>query len=745
MSVAVLLVSAAPRAYSQEPVEKPSIEDIRLGLGDTYKLGCWTPIAVELTGGTQSYTGRISVTVPDSDGVPTTVYSPDDRPVGVDPGQATIARLMVRVGQANSTIQIRFIANGEVLAERKFYSGPERSRGVVPGGVSATNRLMLEFGPSLGLGDLLQTLGTQNDLFSTRVVRVEEAAELPLDWVGYEGVDRILLTTSKPELYRPFMQNPGRIKSIRRWIELGGKLVLFCGSEAEELISASGPLAELVPGAFKETVQFREWQSLETFSGAERPKGRDSRLEIRVPQLMDVRGQILAHGGQQDTDLPLVVRTSMGFGEIIYVGMDFDRPPLLNWEGRNSFLRRVLNWNTNEEESNTIDQGLASIGSEDMIGELRNALDNKFEGVEVVPFALVALFVVTYILLIGPGDYFLVRRFLKRPELTWFTFPTIVILVSAAAYWYANWKKGDQLRLNQVEIVDVDLNSGLARGTIWSHFFTPQVDEYDLSVKPRLLGVSDLANTERQVAWLGLPGYSLGGMQASAAQTNVFQSGYSYSPALQSMLDLPVQVWSTKTITARWSATVDTPSAAELRRRDDGLLAGEISNNFGGELEDCLLLYGRWAYHFGRLAEGATIHLDSSQQPRTVKTSLTSATAGDTTITNTVEDGTVPYQHANSDVTRLAKTMMFFDAINGPRYTNKYNRYQSFVDLSHLLQQDNLAVLLARSMQPASQWLNGGEPLRSNDDRHWTYYRFVLPVGALADVSPSDSNPSSLP
>ncbi len=727
----VLLLAATmtlglPLAVSQPPTVGPTICDVRIGFNGVYKLGCWSPLVVELTGGTQSHTGQVSVTVPDTDGVPTTVYS--ERPVSVEPGQTTLVRLLVRVGQANSPLEVQFIADGKVLRERTFYAGLERTSGMIPGGIPATNRLFLELGPTLGLRGLIQAADRENETSATKVVHVEHAKELPINWIGYEGIDTVLLTTSEPARYRPLLQNPERIAALRRWVELGGKLVVFCAAEAEELLAPGGPLEELIPGKFTKTVLLRQWQPLETYSGSERPKTGNSRLGLRVPQLIDVRGSILAHAGRRPTDMPLVVRSYLGLGELVFVGFDFDRPPLYDWKGRASFLRKILQWKSNEEQQQPSDLGLASIDSDDMIGTLRNALDKQFVGVQVVPFALVALLVLVYVFLIGPGDYFFVRRFLKRPELTWLTFPLTVVAVSAAAYGYANWMKGDQLRLNQVEVVDVDMASGLARGTVWSHFFTPQVDQYTLTLQPSFLGKAELKNSSPQVAWLGLPGHALGAMQARASQTAVFQSGFTYGAALKSMQNVPVQVWSTKTITARWSAEVETSITASLQRTRDGLLDGQLSNSTGLELDDCLLLYRRWAYHLGRVANGTTIRLDQANRPRTVKTSLTSATAGDVTVTKTADDGTVPFRQAESDLARLVKAMMFFEAINGPSYTGKLNRYQAFLDMSHLLRQENLAILLVQSTTPGSQWLNGDQPLGSDEDRQWTYYRLVFEV-----------------
>ncbi len=720
--------SRAEEPRAEEPrAEKPRIVEVRLGFDGMYKLGCWTPVEVDLVGGTQPFTGHLVITVPDSDGVPTSVISPAERPVGVQPGKLTTARLFVRVGQSMSSLRVRFVVDGKVQSERKFFAGPERGGGIISGGIPATNRLLLQFGPALGLGDLVRDSQMRNELTMTRVARLEDAAALPTRWFGYEGVDTVLLSTSQVELYRPLLQNPARVEALRQWVRGGGRLVIFCGQEAEELLGAGGVLAELAPGDFETMVPLRQSLPIEAYSGSEEPITPDRRLELQVPKLTNLRGTVLAHDGREETDLPLVVRGRLGFGEVVFLGLDFDRPPLRDWKGRTAFLRRALNWPA-DETAEVSSQASLGVESDDMIGKLRNALDNQFVGVTTVPFALVAMLVVAYILLIGPGDYLFVKKFLRRMELTWVTFPLIVVGVSAGAYWLAHWMKGDQLRVNQVEIVDVDAANHRARGTVWTHFFTPRVAEYDLSIQPRYPGDQPLGESTELVSWLGLPGYAPGGMQASGTRGSLLDSGFSFNDSLSAMNGVPVQLWSTKTITARWEAEVTSPMQSQLRRAGEEMLRGQIVNDTQVPFEDCLLLYGPWAYRLGRVGPAETKLIDDDLQPRTVKTMLTSATAGDTTESRTSEDGTVSFRHAETDVARLVKAMMFFEAINGARYTGVLNRYQASVDLSHLLRQQDQAILLARCSSAGSQWFDDREPLRSDQDKHWTYYRFLLPV-----------------
>ncbi|MFN7135861.1 MAG: hypothetical protein ACK4N5_27600, partial [Myxococcales bacterium] len=72
----------------------------------------------------------------------------------------------------------------------------------------------------------------------------------------------------------------------------------------------------------------------------------------------------------------------------------------------------------------------------DLAGGLRDRLE-EFPGVSNLSFGWVALFILFYILLVGPLDYLFLSKVVKRLEWTWLTFPTLVLLVSLAAYFTA--------------------------------------------------------------------------------------------------------------------------------------------------------------------------------------------------------------------------------------------------------------------------------------------------------------------
>ena len=101
-----------------------------------------------------------------------------------------------------------------------------------------------------------------------------------------------------------------------------------------------------------------------------------------------------------------------------------------------------------------------------------------------VSFGWVALFTLFYILLVGPFDYFVLKKIFKRLELTWVTFPATVLLVSATAYLTAYWLKGDDLHIKKLDLIEIDLHDNTASGTAWFTLFSPSIQNYTVGVEP---------------------------------------------------------------------------------------------------------------------------------------------------------------------------------------------------------------------------------------------------------------------
>ena len=91
-----------------------------------------------------------------------------------------------------------------------------------------------------------------------------------------------------------------------------------------------------------------------------------------------------------------------------------------------------------------------------------------------------------YILCIGPGDYFFLRKFVRRMEWTWLTFPGHRAAVQRRAYVMAHRLKGDQLRVCQVDLVDVDASRERARHELDERLQSAHGDLQPRRCAPRL-------------------------------------------------------------------------------------------------------------------------------------------------------------------------------------------------------------------------------------------------------------------
>ena len=295
---------------------------------------------------------------------------------------------------------------------------------------------------------------------------------------------------------------------------------------------------------------------------------------LRTPQLTGVEGIVEA----READLPLVVRQGRGFGQILFLAAELDQPPLNRWNDAPLLMAKLLDWPTSRSGQSEEASGGLTFGYTDMAGQLRNALDH-FDGVRLTPFWVVAALAVAYLLLIGPGDYFFLRKIVGRMAWTWFTFPAAVLIVGAAAYLLAHRLKGDEFRVNQVDLVDVDAASGHVRGTSWMNVFSPQTQTYDFSVQPWVPSGEPTSGPATPMAWLGLPGRGLGGMDPQTSDPVAWSGRYDFTPGLTQMRGVPIPTWSTRSLTARWSGSAATPGVKAELADEEQVLVGTITNN----------------------------------------------------------------------------------------------------------------------------------------------------------------------
>jgi len=725
--IGLLLFSAAAFAG---PPEAPQITGVHVGLADRYKVGLWTQVEIVLQGGGQSLAGELSAIVPDGDGVPSRLSTAADHPCRLQPGRETRVQLLCRFGRVHGTLRAEFCVDGKVLAQRTFETAASPDAEHFLPGLESQDLMVAVGAAPMGLDEAVK-LGSVEPEYRPATAHLTEIVQLPTNWRGYEGVDAVILSTSRPEVYGKLAAHGEQVQALDEWVQMGGRLVLCAGAQAEKVLAADGPLRRFVPGRLAKMLSLGRTGVLESYCGSRigMPQVGNAPAALRVPRLVDVQGTVEA----READVPLVVRTPRGFGQVIFLAADLDQPPLDNWPDRPLLLAKLLDRATGHGEEAEEGAAMMHYGFADLSGQLRSALDS-FTGVRLAPFWLVAGLIVGYLLLIGPGDYFFLRKLVGRMGWTWLSFPLVVVLSCAGAYVLAHRLKGDQLKLNQVDLVDVDAASGRLRGTAWLDVFSPRMEAFNLSVEPRLPDGRAAPNARRWTGWLGLPGGALGGMNSRAGELTQWTEPYAFSANLDAMLGVPIAVWSTRSFTARWTAPTTAFPQADLTDQSQ-LLSGTITNTLGFPLEQCILAYGSSVYELGTIAPGESARLGPMTKRSELKTLLTGRklVSEEGTKSEKYHQEATPYDQTSTDIPYILRTMMFYEAAGGRSYTGLGNTYQDFVDLSTLVKADRAILVTQEPNRQPDQWqgaavLRDGRPLGGAQDKHVTLYRFVFPV-----------------
>jgi hypothetical protein len=725
--VAALLSNmSAPCALSAEGDNAgPKIAAVRAGIAGHYKVGHWAPVEVELNdvGGIEQ--PRVTVTALDNDGVRATSVADvtqSDRAAGA----ARTINLFACVGRLGAAMDVALYDGERVVEAQTLKAGDTTPRAQATVQLHATAELFLFLGTAND--ELIGSFDRRSDdgqRVARKAVRISDVEALPREWLGYDSVDVVMLSTSDREFCEELANDTDRFAALERWIELGGRLILFADAESADALFAQGAsLSRLLPGRYAETVRLPATGRLEHFAGSEISiGGGQRRIVLDVPLLQEVVGQVEVYEGRRPTELPLVVRGPRGLGEVTFVAVDPTKPPIADWPGRTAFMQAALAPYTDGGDASGATQSLVTRGYNDLSGALRQSLGRTFKGVAPVAFSYVTIFALAYLAVLGPLDYFVVRRWFNRSLLAWLTFPLIVLLFGGLALGLAAKRREVGRQVNTIELVDIDATSGQARGTVWGALFSPDADQVGirLNVAP-VTSVREAAVVQMH-SW-PLPGAGIGGTQSSGLNLAMAGTGYEYADEYAAMVGVPILTNGSKSIIARWTAPIEPVVVAELSD-SDGVVAGSVENATGHRLRNVRLFYREWAYRLGTIAPEATVDIGQNESPRNLKTIVTQDSFGG--AAGSRGDATV-FAADRASTAEILNVMMFYNAVGGLAFAQLPNRYQDYCDLSRMPALGR-AVLVAEVDTAGSQFIDGdGRKPAANEDSAMVIYRVVLPV-----------------
>jgi len=732
---------ASSRASSSAPdIESTLVR--KFGIAGVYKLGHHCAVTIRIPARLSNNPVAVHITTIDGDAVEV-VYKhsiAEQQPSGSDADRNRDIVVPIRIGRADSILTASLVDKNETEIIRQDLILSSES------GLSPTQPLVLAVGSSMGAEDIVRS-SVDGSVKSVNLLNIAKAEDLPQSYLEYSPVDLLILSTSDTAMLRGI--SPQQWKAMDDFIRRGGGCVLSLGAASDELRQFP-LLMSWLPGNLEGEGAIRQPAALESLVTT------DQRIQPFPARLIQAtRGQTrLTLSDSLGKPTSWWVSMPHGFGTIQIIASDLDHPSFSQWKHRRLLWERLVSPYFEKLELESVKTASGSnvdsyLGYNDLTGQLRATLD-RFPGVQVVSFSQVTAVLIGLLILIGPIDYLVSVRWLKRPHFSWYFAAGVLLATSLGLTWIYHRLRPDRILINTARIVDVDAQSGRVDGHQWSHIY---------SAKARKILIANRSNfTDAPVRldWQGLPGSGLGGLQSSMQ----FERGmpvYSINGSSNGgshILDVGIPAAGTKSLYATWNESLPGSQTEQFSRsgqiltnvgssstnQDDSLrelpsvdqLEGVVVNPLSVDLRDAALYYHRWYYALkSRMPPGDRVALSTHIIPRDVSRRLNRQQEKDGKLTTARWD---PADRGQLD--RLLELMMFHKAATGRNYTSLTHRYQPIVDHSNLLE-TNYAILVGRLDSPPTELVvaavatgkksdDSDVPMELVTDRTWV--RIILPV-----------------
>lgn len=714
------------------------LTSLSMGFGGQGKVGKWLPIAVsaeELPAGAEV---ELRVAFPDPRGdtcVETAAVGTVSNSGLVElSGYFRSGRI-----EGNGRVSIHAADTGESLCSSPAVFGESVSAGPPEDPVQRTLALrkqdvlsLLTVGDVEGIDELMRNAAVYSAGRSIlQRFPLESLSELPDRTDGLEAVDIVLLTDD-------FRTSAAQADALKQWVRSGGRLFVSAGGSVGDLLSSE--LGRWVGQHFEiqsNPVQMRRFSTLEAFvSGGSRIQTNLNRRDAwPVAAMKSGQLSVLV----DSLDGPVMGSLSIGSGVVTMIGVDLNQLPFNRWTSLPQFYEvlffgeKLTPKTAEKSRSSRVSQS----GVSDVATQLLTAVDTVPSSGRWSTRSVMAM-LVAWLILIGPLDYLLVTRLLKRPELTWLTFPLWIVGGATALFVAAG--NTAEVRLQQLNVVDVMTDSDERHliAQSWMSVSAPQTMKAALTAEQAFLPLKDDTN-ELSLAWCGRPEDIFGAMYRKGGISLGRQSfGHSQlQPA--SVTSLPLLINGSRALQASWNAVADQAVlTSNLRVSGFGMLNGTFSHNLPGTIDDWIIVHGSRVYRadtaagqFQRLEPGMTW---DSKAPGIYASDLKAFLNGarlvqdeeSRSVSNRGSTQVVtPYDAQSKDAQYIITIASFYDASGGPDYVGLSHTQLRNMDISDTVRL-NHAVLIGQMDVPVTSLNLNGQPIETSDSR--TFVRLFLPV-----------------
>ncbi|WP_145310582.1 hypothetical protein [Gimesia fumaroli] len=727
----LIVLNVSQPSFAAEDTQPFEVKQIHVGFDGLYKVGRWVPVVVELiTNEPQEL--QLSVVALSPDGNPTEVPSK----VYSLPRQGDYQLYsQFKTGLLDSPLKIRLqdAKTKEVLREIS-YSPQSSSSQFTAIGLEQSAELWAIIGSISGFDPVSTEAPNAFDKSQNQFTTLlSNTSALPEAAYGYDSLDTLIVDSSSSVSTK---EN----QAIQNWVANGGHLVVCVGDNVEAYQNSE--FAKWVPVKVTGKNRVRELSSLELFA-AVRSRIRGVATAARI-EIDSNSGEVLA----TSLDGPLLVRVPFGLGVVTFLALDLNTSPLVNWEGLSNLCQKLASRSrqpvSSNQKNDTLGKRISKTGISEMETQVFHSQQN-FPEVKRPSHWWVMGLVLFYLLLVGPLDYFLVHRILKKPHITWITFPVLVTLAAVWGITSAQTDNGNRLQSTQLNLVDYDASSGQLRGRFYLNLYSPEMRRYQVNVNSTAPGKqTPVEYFPTHLSWNGLPETTFAGMYRSAEGT-ITGPAYQLSEESHSITNLPILKWGTKSLRADWSRQEPGLLESRLTGNSLGQLSGSMTHQFSSPLKEWVIAYGNRVYipivnpeqlEDSFIIPGQTWNISGPRvESRNIKGYLTRAVSrrieqkgqNNATVITVQTD----YDPFSKDTYEILKMLTYYDMSGGFGYTRLTNLSAEQLDLSEQLRLGR-AVLFARMDTPLSQVQLDDQQL--DQEQQSTYIRVVIPVKKSTDI-----------
>ncbi len=378
-----------------------------------------------------------------------------------------------------------------------------------------------------------------------------------------------------------------QLAAIEQYVRNGGALVLVGGPGWQETLR---PLpADLIPGRLTGTRTVANLLGLMSIQKVSPPK---SESPTGISVLRDPQGTVLA----STAGVPLAVQAALGKGQLLYLAFDPSLDPMAHWSASARIMTRLfVRAAPTAVGRTTLPQGMSapSLFSNQFGPPLNIA--GELDNVPAAALPSILLFIiltVLYIVLLGPLNFLVLRRF-RRREFMWVTIPLGAILCMGATFGVAYHLKGSTVLINTVGMVTLDGRAGPHPAALYVGLFAPVRGDYHLTYDGQALP-QYVPQFDYYGGGPGQPGPGPLGLR--------FQEG-----SQTQVQFLGLNMWSMRNVALHTTVTVPGRVQSQLHIDRNGFIVGAVHNDTPLTLVHPAIVAGRTILHLADMPPEKTI------------------------------------------------------------------------------------------------------------------------------------------